>query len=282
MSKILACIDASPYGASVCDHAAWAARLLGAQLDLLHVLDRAPDAPPTDVSGSIGLGASEHLLEQLTQLDADRGRLRMDRGRALLAEAERRVRDAGVSEVEVRLRHGGLVDTVHEMESEFRLVVLGKRGEHVDFAKAHLGGSVEQVVRASALPVLMATRAFKPVERILLAFDGGPSARKAVDFLISEPRLHAFDCHVVMAGRPRDAQVHLDWLSERFSAWGGAHTVRQIEGEPEAVITDYVAANAIDLLIMGAYGHSPIRRFIVGSTTTAMIRIALLPVLLFR
>ena len=58
MSKILACIDASPYGASVCDHAAWAASLLDAEVDLLHVLDRAPDAPPTDVSGSIGLGAS--------------------------------------------------------------------------------------------------------------------------------------------------------------------------------------------------------------------------------
>ena len=131
----------------------------------------------------------------------------MERGRALLAEAERRVRDAGVSGVEVRLRHGGLVDTLHEIESEFRLVVLGKRGEHVDFAKAHLGGSVEQVVRASALPVLMATRAFKPVKRIVLAFDGGPSARKAVDFLVSEPRLRAFDCHVVTAGHPRDAEI---------------------------------------------------------------------------
>ena len=282
MSKILACIDASPYGASVCDHAAWAALRLNAEVDLLHVLDRAPDAPPTDVSGSIGLGASEQLLEQLTQLDADRGRLRMDRGRALLAEAERRVHDTGVAEVEVRLRHGGLVDTVHEMEAEFRLVVLGKRGEHVDFAKAHLGGSVEQVIRASALPVLMAPRAFKPIERILLAFDGGPSARKAVEFLVSEPGLRDLGCHVVMAGRPRDADAHLQWVEERLSAWGGVYSVKRIAGDPEPVITDYVAANGIDLLVMGAYGHSPIRRFFVGSTTTAMIRIALLPVLLFR
>jgi len=33
---------------------------------------------------------------------------------------------------------------------------------------------------------------------------------------------------------------------------------------------------------MGAYGHSPIRNLIVGSTTTAMIRTVRVPVLLVR
>jgi nucleotide-binding universal stress UspA family protein len=33
---------------------------------------------------------------------------------------------------------------------------------------------------------------------------------------------------------------------------------------------------------MGAYGHSPIRNFIVGSTTTEMIRTIHVPVLLVR
>jgi nucleotide-binding universal stress UspA family protein len=34
--------------------------------------------------------------------------------------------------------------------------------------------------------------------------------------------------------------------------------------------------------MMGAYGHSPIRTMIVGSTTTAMIRTVKAPVLLVR
>jgi nucleotide-binding universal stress UspA family protein len=33
---------------------------------------------------------------------------------------------------------------------------------------------------------------------------------------------------------------------------------------------------------MGAYGHSPIREFILGSTTTSLIRTCLVPILLFR
>jgi nucleotide-binding universal stress UspA family protein len=43
-----------------------------------------------------------------------------------------------------------------------------------------------------------------------------------------------------------------------------------------------VAQDYIDLLVMGAYGHSSIRQFIVGSTTSAMMRTVKIPVLLFR
>lgn len=37
-----------------------------------------------------------------------------------------------------------------------------------------------------------------------------------------------------------------------------------------SLIDGYVSANAIDVWVMGAYGHSRIRHLIVGSTTTAM------------
>jgi nucleotide-binding universal stress UspA family protein len=282
MTKVLACIDASIYGLSVCDHAAWAARLLAADVELLHVLDRAPDAVATDMSGSIGLGAHEHLLDNLTRLDEERGRLRMERGRALLEGAEARLRSKGLT-VETRLRHGGLVDNVTELEGDTRLVVLGKRGEAADFAKLHLGGSVEQVVRSTTRPVLVASRAFKPIQRILLAYDGGASSRKAIDFLLTDPAFKAFDVHVVMAGTARaENEAHMAWAESRLKAWGGAYTLALRAGDPETIISDYVKAAEIDLLAMGAYGHSPVRRFIVGSTTTAMIRTCLVPVLLFR
>ena len=53
-------------------------------------------------------------------------------------------------------------------------------------------------------------------------------------------------------------------------------------GEPERVISDHVEKYGVDLLVMGAYGHSRIRNLIIGSTTTQMIRSCLVPVLLFR
>jgi nucleotide-binding universal stress UspA family protein len=55
-----------------------------------------------------------------------------------------------------------------------------------------------------------------------------------------------------------------------------------LTGTPEDQISAYVADNDIDMLVMGAYGHSRIRYLVIGSTTTEMIRICRIPVLLFR
>ncbi len=54
------------------------------------------------------------------------------------------------------------------------------------------------------------------------------------------------------------------------------------EGEPDEVIARHAEADHIDLLVMGAYGHSRIRNFIIGSTTNEMVRSVKIPVMLFR
>jgi nucleotide-binding universal stress UspA family protein len=48
------------------------------------------------------------------------------------------------------------------------------------------------------------------------------------------------------------------------------------------LIASAVETDDIDLLVMGAYGHSRIRRLIIGSTTAEMIRLCRIPVLLFH
>ena len=281
MTKVLACIDASLYGASVCDHAAWAAARSGQGIELLHALDRTPDAVPTDLSGSIGLGAKSALLRELTELDERRGRLRHERGHALLDEAAARLGAAGVSEVVTRLRHSSLVEAVLDEETDASIVVLGKRGEAADFAKGHIGGSVEQVVRACHHPVLVASRAFRPVERVLVAYDGGASARKALEAVAGEALFADLTVDVLMAGEARDADTNLDWARERLRGREDV-TVSWKPGKPEAVIGEHVNEAGSDLLVMGAYGHGQLRQLIVGSTTTSLVRTCRIPVMLYR
>jgi nucleotide-binding universal stress UspA family protein len=55
-----------------------------------------------------------------------------------------------------------------------------------------------------------------------------------------------------------------------------------VPGNPDEVIGEKVETDNIGLLVMGAYGHSRIRSFIIGSTTTAMVRRCRIPVLMFR
>lgn len=282
--KLLACIDDSAYTHSVCDHAAWAAQRLGAAIELLHVIDRHPEtAPVADYSGNIGLDAREALLRELADIDARRGKLAQEHGRLLLDAARRRIEAAGITKVETRLRHGELVETVGELEAGVDLIVIGKRGEHADFAKLHLGSNLERVVRASRHPILVASRAFKPIAQMAIAFDGGASSRKAVEMAASHPLLRGLRCHLVtVGGNTPEIRAHLAWATTLLDAREVPHLVEHVGGHPEQVIGDYVKRHAIDLLAMGAYGHTRIRQFIVGSTTTAMIRTCLIPVLLVR
>ena len=53
-------------------------------------------------------------------------------------------------------------------------------------------------------------------------------------------------------------------------------------GEPELALQNYMKVYEVDLLVMGAYGHSRIRQLIVGSTTTTLLRTSLVPVLVLR
>lgn len=282
--RVLAALDRSAYTESVARHAGWAAARLGAPLELLHVLDRHPEAAPAaDYSGNLGLGEQESLLNELAQLDERRSTLAQEQGRQLLQAASRFVADMGAIDSAVRQRHGSLVDTLSEQEPGVRLFVLGKRGEHADFAKGHLGGNLERVVRAVHRPLLVASREFRPIRRVLMAFDGSATTRKGVEMIAASPLFRGLEIRVLMVGKDGEmARSQLHWAKDVLAVAGFEVAATLREGQSDIAIADSVREAGIDLLVMGAYGHSRIRQFIVGSTTTTMLRTCQIPVLLLR
>lgn len=284
MNKIIACIDGSNYATSVCDHAVWAARRLDVPVEILHVLGRRETSSrPFDLSGSLELGGRETLLAELAEHDAQRAKLANQRGRLILEQAAARVRGEGVPQVTERLRNGEVADAIKEIEPEARLVVIGKRGEAADMAKGHLGSNLERVVRSMTKPLLVASRAFQPIERFMVAFDGGRSSPMIVERLLASPLLKDVPCHLFMAGDGSGEPGHrLHAAREQLAAAGYKVTVNVEAGEPETLIAEKVKRDGIGLLVMGAYGHSRIRNLIVGSTTTSLIQACTIPVLVIR
>ena len=284
MKNILALVDGSVYSQSVCDHAAWLASRSGANVDIFHVLGRrSVSSVPANLSGNIGLGARTTLLEELSELDAQKAKLAQKRGRAILQDAHARVSEAGVNEVKTRLRNSELIETVQEFESSTDCIVIGKRGEAADFDKLHLGSSLERVARTTQKPVLVAARAFKPIKHILIAFDGGRSAIKAVEHIANDPIFKDIACRLLTVGTdsPENRQS-LEGAAALLRNSGYTVEVDIAQGHADAVIAEMAESELIDLLVIGAYGHSRIRNFIIGSTTTEMIRSCKIPVMLFR
>ncbi len=284
MSNILALIDGSVYARSVCDHAAWAAARLSAPLELLHVLPpHLPSTDAPDLSAHLDAEAIGHLLAELAAHDEQTAKLAQRRARALLEAAQAHIAANDAPPTTTRLRQGELVETLAALEPTTRLVVIGKRGEAADFAKLHLGSNLERILRASQRPVLVAARSFRPIARVVLAFDGGPSALKAVAHIAAGTLLRGLPIHLLMAGTPSaQAGQALAEAEATLRQAGYDATAATRPGAAEEVIADHVANGGADLLVMGAYGHSRIRTLIIGSTTTAMIRSCLIPVLLFR
>src|SRR3990167_6088294 len=254
MTHVMACIDGSQSATGVCDYAAWASQRLGAPLCFLHVLDQVQYPQPSDLSGNIGLGSREHLLAELAALDEKRGKLALEQGHHLLEAAKARAMAAGIANPQLRQRHGDLV-----------------------------GSHLENVIRTLQRPILVSCGEFKAPQSYLFAYDGSATARKSIEMIAASPLLKGLPCHLLLVGADTAAAWEQLKSAERVLQ-GSASAVHLAirAGEVEATLHTYQAEHGIDLLAMGAYGHSRIRQFLVGSTTSQLLRTSVSPLLILR
>ncbi len=283
MDKILTLLDGSAYSESVCHHAAWIAQKLNTGVEAMHVIGRREGATSNNLSGALGLGARSALLEELSSLDEQWAKLAQAKGHAILEDAKAILEQDGVKSVNLRLRKGDILDAVREIESDTRAIIIGKRGEGADAAKGHLGSNLERIVRSSKVPVFVASREFRPISKVLVAYDGSASAKIAIERMSTSPVFKDLDLCVLCIGKDdARSQATAEEAVAKLRAANLSASPRVATGEPEEVLTDLVSKEGFDLLVMGAYGHSRIRSLIIGSTTTAMIQTVKIPVLLYR
>ena len=278
MNNVIAGVDGAGYTQGVCDYAAWAAKRLDMPLRFLHMFIR-DTGPKLDASGSIGLGAHEALLQELVELDQRRNTLAREHGRLILDAAKQRALTAGVRDVSVSQRHGELVEALIEVEREVSLYVLGQHDYNNKPQPFLLDHNLESAIRALHRPILVAAADFTVPKRCMIAFDGSATARRMVEVVADGSLLQGLECTIAMVGANADA---LHWAVGRMADAGFQVKAETLEGEPADALTQFAEQQQIDMLVMGAYGHSRIRQWVIGSTTTALLRRTRLPVFILR
>lgn len=283
-NKVLACVDQSRFADYVADYAAWAARRLDAPLEFLHVIERHPEiGSGEDHSGTIGIDAQENLLNKLSSEDEARSRRAREQGRVFLNRLRERATAAGVALLDVRQRHGSLEETLVEWEGSVQLFVLGRRGESAETTHRDLGRNVERMARALHKPILTVTEGFREPRRALIAFDGSGPMRRGIETIAAGPLFRGLPIHVLKVCKSdRDAVKQIEWARATLEAAGFEAPTSLVAGDPERTIARYVQDQGIDVLIMGAYSHSPLRALILGSKTADLLRSASIPTLLLR
>jgi nucleotide-binding universal stress UspA family protein len=277
--RILLCTDGSSAAQGATDGALWFARKLGSAVRVLYVTDiRILEGPLlADLSGAIGAMPYSSLLPRVRQVE-------QAKAETILGAVAQLAHASGLA-VETTHATGSLVHTVLENERDADLLVLGQRGEHALWHGDMLGSSVERIVRSSVKPCLVAPPQFTEPTHLLLAHDGSGESAKALRLgLDLAARLGAPVTLVTACPREHEDAASKILQQARAQASERKLTVRAqlVHDNPETAILSQCEESGANLIVMGAYGHTRIREWILGSTTTQVIRKTRVPVLLAR
>lgn len=281
---ILACIDGSAVTESVCDYAAWYASKLNLPVGLLHVSD-VPASVRRDLSGAIGINSRQFLLEELSQLDEQRAKVVNSYSNALVQDAKSHIKDS-FADVNVRIyqRHGKLLPSIEHFKEENRAIVMGRRGEDHKNSRINIGSQIETVARASDIPILICSETFKEPSSYMIAFDGSKTAIKAAWMVAKSPLLKGLKGHIVMVGNHNEAaKQSMSAAAAKLEDAGYIVEAHHLSAS-DAVdgLLTFQVDNDIDIMVVGAYGHSKWQQLFLGSTTTEIIASTLSPVILVR
>lgn len=282
---VLACIDGSSLTEAVCDYAAWIAQRVDAPLKLLHTIDHHHEtAAIADLSGNIGVDSRDHLLEEITNVEQQRSKLRLQQGKLLLQAAKERVIQAGIADPITNQRHGSLVESLIELEDDIRVLIIGVRGKVHENQPDRIGAKLESIIRSLHRPILVVNDAFKTPERIMIAYDGGKASEKAVDMVASSLLYKGLTCHLVCVSKEDSAKRQLlETAANKLRNAGGIRVIaKKLQGKPDQALCEYQETYEIDLTVMGAFSHTRIHDLLLGSFTARMLMNTKKPLLLLR
>jgi nucleotide-binding universal stress UspA family protein len=276
--KILIPTDGSAYGKAAIEYGIYLASKLDVRLTGFHVLDiRLLHGPAvTDISYSVGIPPCQDVIP-LVERSLD------ERADAILAAFTAQCEKAGLR-VETRKALGITEDAIIEAGENADWIILARRGGHIHLPTGGiLGTTAESVVRKARIPVMVTPAAFREIESIGLAYDGSRPAQGALKLALDLSRDAAWPltAFIVTDDHARGAKLagKVEDLAEEEGI--DAATI-VMPGKEDVEIMKFIQEGAVELMVMGAYGHNRLRELLLGSTTSFIIRRSTIPVLLTR
>jgi nucleotide-binding universal stress UspA family protein len=214
-------------------------------------------------------------------------------GSQLLAEARRKVEQLleqfGARCAEANVSFNLLDDTGLPYEEILResqrydLVLFGHE-THFRFGTVDRPDeTLWNVLKRGPRPVVVAPAKLGEGASVVLAYNGSPQADRALQaFQSSGLDLNEEVC-VFSAGDDREEAVRQAERAVEFLRLHAINAVPEAVGPADSIaqsILAQVRQRNARLLVMGAYGHSTVREFLLGSTTKAALQDSPVPVLL--
>jgi nucleotide-binding universal stress UspA family protein len=202
------------------------------------------------------------------------------------AQFEAAATQAGISYTSYQTNASGpgAADQFAHLARRFDLVMVGQPQPEGSAAQDLI---VEAGMFESGRPLIVVPYIQKgglALDRVMVCWDGGRAAARAIGdampFLTRAKQVEV----VIVAGErgKRDELPGVD-LGQHLARHGIKVTVNRIPAgdiDPANAIISYASDSGADFLVMGGYGHSRLREFILGGVTRTMLESMTVPTLM--
>jgi nucleotide-binding universal stress UspA family protein len=178
----------------------------------------------------------------------------------------------------------GASDHLARMGRRFDLIVVGQAERDRPMPEEVVD---EGVLFESGRPVIFVpfiqTAGLK-LDRVLVAWDGGRAAARAVgDAMPFLEKAKQVEVVIVGSKPPKSDEVPGADLGDHLARHSIKTTVKRITApdiDVQSAILSHAADCSADMIVMGGYGHSRLREFVLGGATRGLLESMTVPVLM--
>ena len=280
MSRVIACIDSSPCIDAVAEAAVWVAKQTQRELVLLQILDYYPASYHLgEISGVIGFESNAMLLKELAELEQKQSELALDYSNNLLNHISELIeKQYGLNSTKIQEK-GDFLEQSFNLLNENDVVIIGRVGERAAEKNKPIGSNVENFIRGANCTVITVGEHFQPPKRFIFAYEYSPTCQKMLQRIAQSDLLKTLQCHLLYVGD------HPEMLTEpeKYLTDAGLEVVSVYRyGDVAQNILEYQREHDIQLIVLGAFSHSKIHQFFLGSITTTIFRNANVPLLVAK
>jgi nucleotide-binding universal stress UspA family protein len=206
--------------------------------------------------------------------------------KAAIARFEAAVKRGGIS-FESRLLDAsiaGAADLFGRIARRFDLAMVGQ-------AQRQHGASEELLIEGalfgSGRPVIVVPHIQKQgltLDRVLICWDGSrPAARAIADAIPFLTRAKSVEIVVVTGERDKSGEITGANMSRHLARHGVTVEIKRLAAsnvDVQAAILAHAADTGADFMVLGGYGHSRLREFILGGVTRSILASMPVPVLM--
>ena len=280
MKRVIACIDSSPCINALAEAAAWIAKQTGRELVLLQVLDYYPASYQlVEISGVIGFESNAMLLKELAELEQKQSELALSYSNNLLDHISKLILETHCLHTTHIQEKGDFLEQSFNLLHEDDIVVIGRVGEKSAERNKPLGSNVENFIRGANCTVMTVGDSFKPPTRFIFAYEYSPTCVKMMKRIAQSDLLRLLQCHLVYVGdHPEILREPEQYLKD-----ANLDVITEYRyGDVAENILEYQNEHGIQLIVLGAFSHSKIHQFFLGSIATTIFRNAKVPLLVAR